>query len=65
MELKKFKEYRTTSKLYEASGDTKVEVKKTAGFFVVCINGLEVEQFKTKDAADEAAKDAIEAMENE
>lgn len=65
MELKKFKEYRTTSELYESSGDTKVEVKKTAGFFVVCINGLEVEYFKTKDAADEAAKDAIEAMENE
>lgn len=62
MELKKFKEFRSISEVYTADGDTKVEVKKTSGFFVVCINGLEVEYFRTKEAADEAAQDAIEAM---
>lgn len=62
MGLKKFKEFRSISEVYEAGSDTKVEVKKTSGFFVVCINGLEVEYFRTKEAADEAAQDAIEAM---
>lgn len=62
MGLKKFKEFRSISEVYQADGETKVEVKRTSGFFVVCINGLEVEYFKTKEAADEAAKDAIEAM---
>ena len=62
MELKKFKQFRSISEVYEVDGNTKVEVKKTSGFFVVHINGLEVEYFKTKEAADEAAQDAIEAM---
>lgn len=65
MELKKFKEYRTTSELYESSSTTKVEVKKTGDLFAVCINGLEVEYFKTKEAANEAAQDAVEAMREE
>ena len=62
MGLKKFKEFRSISEVYQADGEAKVEVKRSSGFFVVCINGLEVEYFKTKEAADEAAKDAIEAM---
>lgn len=62
MALKKFKEFRSISEVYQADSDTKVEVKKASGFFVVCINGLEVEYFRTKEAADEAAQDAIEAM---
>lgn len=66
MELKKFKEFRTTSISERVAGsDTKVEVKKTGDLFVVCINGLEVDYFKTKAAADEAAEDAIEAMESD
>jgi hypothetical protein len=65
MELKKFKQFRTISELveeYETDSKTKVEVRKAAGLFAVCINGLEVEYFKTKEAAQEAAQDAIEAM---
>lgn len=68
MELKKFKDFKPSGEVlekYEASG-TKVEVKKTSsGLFAVCINGLEVEYFRTKPAADEAAEDAIEAMESD
>lgn len=62
MVQKKFKEFRTIS---EASGTNMVAVKKTAGHFVVCINGQEVEYFKTKPAADEAAKEATEALESD
>lgn len=65
MELKKFKQFRTTSELiekYETGSETTVTVKKTGDLFAVCINGLEVEYFKTKEAADEAAQDAVEAM---
>jgi hypothetical protein len=66
MELKKFKQFRTTSELIETtSSETKVEVKKTGDLFAVCINGLEVEYFKTKEAANEAAQDAVEAMESD
>jgi hypothetical protein len=66
MELKKFKEFRITNISEKTIGDqTKVEVKKTGDLFAVCINGLEVEYFKTKAAADEAAEDAIEAMESD
>lgn len=68
MELKKFKDFKSTSfvlEKYESSG-AKVEVKKnSSGLFVVCINGLEVEFFRTKEAANEAAEDAIEALESE
>lgn len=68
MELKKFKDFKPTSEVlerYEAGG-SKVEVKKTSsGLFAVCINDLEVEYFRTKAAADEAAEDAIEAMESD
>jgi hypothetical protein len=67
MELKKFKELRFSSILekYTTKNGTTVEVKKTSDSFVVHINGLEVEYFKTKAAADEAAKEAIEAMESD
>lgn len=67
MELKKFKDFKPTSTILEKyeAGSAKVEVKKTSsGLFVVCINGLEVDFFRTKSAADEAAEDAIEAMES-
>ena len=48
------------------TGDnTKVEVKKTGDLFAVCIGDLVVEYFKTKDAANEAAEDAIEALGND
>ena len=64
MELKKFKQFRTTSLVeeYETGSETTVTVKKAGDLFAVCINGLEVEYFKTKEAADEAAQDAVEAM---
>lgn len=62
MELKKFKEFRTISKSSNTDSGIIVEVKKTNDYFVVCINGLKVESFKTKEAAEEAAEDAIEAM---
>ena len=68
MELKKFKDFKPTSSVLEKyeTGSTKVEVKKnSSGLFAVCINGLEVEFFRTKDAADEAAEDALEALESE
>ena len=69
MELKKFKDFKPVGEVlekYETDGGTKVEVKKTNhGLFAVCINGLEVEYFRTKDAADDAAEDAIEAMESD
>lgn len=65
MELKKFKEFRITSLSEKTTSDnTKVEVKKAGDLFAVCINGLEVEYFKTKEAANDAADDAIEAMES-
>jgi hypothetical protein len=68
MVLKKFKDFKPASEVleeYEAGG-AKVEVKKTSsGLFAVCINGLEVDFFRTKAAADEAAEDAIEAMESD
>ena len=63
MELKKFKEFRTISISERSTDSLQVEVKKTGDLFAVCINGLEVEHFKTKEAAYEAANDAIEAME--
>lgn len=63
MELKKFKEFRTISISERSTDSLQVEVKKTGDLFAVCINGLEVEHFKTKEAACEAANDAIEAME--
>ena len=66
MELKKFKDFKLTSEIletYDAGNGTKVEVKKTSsGLFAVCIEGLEVEHFRTKEAANEAAEDAIEAI---
>lgn len=66
MELKKFKEFRITSLSEKTTGDnTKVEVKKTGDLFVVCIGDLVVEYFKTKEAANEAAEDAIEALGND
>lgn len=65
MELKKFKDFKPSSQVvekHEANG-TMIEVKKLANdHFVVSIDGLTVEQFKTLDAAQEAAADAIEAM---
>lgn len=66
MELKKFKDFRKFSGLLEShsSNGSCVEVKKTNGLFAVSIDGIDVETFRTKAAADEAAKDAIEAMEN-
>lgn len=67
MELKKFKQFRVSSiaEKYTTDDGTTVEVKKIRDFFVVHINGLEVEYFRTKEAADEAAKEAIEAMESD
>lgn len=68
MELKKFKQFRSISELveaYDTDGKTKVAVKKTGDSFAVCINDLEVEYFKTKEAAQEAAHDAVEAMREE
>ena len=67
MELKKFKDFKfagnTILEEY-ANNEAKVEVKRMInGLFAVCINGLEVEYFRTKPAAEDAAKDAIEAME--
>lgn len=63
MELKKFKQFRVTSIVEQTLGDDlKVEVKKTGDLFAVCINDLIVEKFKTKEAADEAVTDAIEAI---
>ena len=65
MELKKFKDFKPSSQVvekHEASGSM-IEVKKLAvDRFVVSIDGLSVEQFKTLEAAQEAASDAIEAM---
>jgi hypothetical protein len=63
MNQKKFKDLRVAVVEKYSDSDTKVEVKKSSGHFVVCINDLEVEYFRTKAAADDAAKDAIEAME--
>lgn len=66
MELKKFKEFRITSLSEKTTSDsTKVEVKKTGDLFAVCIGDLVVEYFKTKEAANEAAEDAIEALGND
>lgn len=66
MDQKKFKSLREASLVeYKTSDGTKVDVKQTTnGLFAVTINGLEVEYFRTKAAADEAAQDAIEAMES-
>lgn len=66
MDQKKFKSLREASLYeYKTSDGTKVDVKQTTnGLFAVMINDMEVEYFRTKAAADEAAKDAIEAMES-
>ncbi len=66
MDQKKFKSLREASLVeYKTSDGTKVDVKQTTnGLFAVTINDLEVEYFRTKAAADEAAQDAIEAMES-
>lgn len=66
MDQKKFKSLREASLFeYKTSDGTKVDVKQTTnGLFAVTINDLEVEYFRTKQAADEAAQDAIEAMES-
>ena len=66
MELKKFKEFRIAGLVEKTISDsTKVEVKKTGDLFAVCIGGMVVETFKTKEAANEAAEDAIEALGND
>jgi hypothetical protein len=68
MELKKFKEFRpSTSEIleqYRTSQGNKVEIKKISDSFAVCIDGLQVEHFKSKEAALEAADDAIDAIES-
>ena len=66
MELKKFKEFRIASLVEKTTSDNvKVEVKKTGDLFAVCIDNMVVEYFKTKEAANEAADDAIEALGND
>lgn len=65
MELKKFKDFKPNGQVVEKhdANGSMIEVKKLANDrFVVSINGLTVEQFKTLSAAQEAASDAIEAM---
>ena len=59
-EQKRFKNIRepVSIKVFDTGNDV-VEVKENLGLFDIYVNDL------TKDAADEAAKDAIEAMENE
>ena len=66
MELKKFKEFRIASVVEKAtSNNTKVEVIKAGDLFAVSIGDMVVEYFKTKEAASEAANDAIEALGND
>lgn len=67
MELKKFKQFRDISELVETytTESVKVEIKKINGLFVVCMNGIQLESFRTKEAAEEAADDAVESLGNE
>lgn len=67
MTLKKFKQFRLVdiAEKYSTTDGTTIEIKKVKDHFAVLINGLEVEYFRTKEAAEEAAKDAKEAMESD
>lgn len=67
MELKKFKEFRDISEVVKShiTESLKVEIIKVNGLFVVCMNGIQLESFRTKEAAEEAAEDAVESLGNE
>lgn len=65
MELKKFKQIRDISEVVHITESVKVEIKKINGLFVVCMNDIQLESFRTKEAAKEAAEDAVESLGNE
>ena len=70
MELKKFKKIRSslgeTLATWNVSDDKyKIEVVKINDHFVVYMNGVLLESFKTIDAAKEAALDAADSLGNE
>lgn len=65
MELKKFKQIRDISEVVHITESVKVEIKKINGLFVVCMNDIQLESFRTKEAAEEAAEDAVESLGNE
>lgn len=67
MELKKFKELRNIgeSVFSQTTGNIKVEVVKTIDEYVLYVDGSIAESFRTKEAALEAAEDAVESLGNE
>lgn len=70
MELKKFKKIRSslgeTLATWNVSDDKyKIEVVKINDHFVVYMNDILLESFKTIDAAKEAALDAADSLGNE
>ena len=67
MELKKFKELRTIgeSVFSQKTGNIKVEVVKIVDEYVLYVDGSIAESFRTKEAAYEAAEDAVESLGNE
>lgn len=70
MELKKFKKIRSslgeTLATWNVSDDKyKIEVIKINDHFVVYMNDILLESFKTIDAAKEAALDAADSLGNE
>ena len=67
MELKKFKELRNIgeSVFSQTTDNIKVEVLKVIDEYVLYVDGSIAESFRTKEAALEAAEDAVESLGNE
>lgn len=67
MELKRFKQLRTIgeSVYTRTTGNSKVEVRKELSDYVLYIGGSIAETFRTKEAALEAADEAVEFLGNE
>lgn len=67
MELKKFKQLRNIgeSVFSQRSGDSKVEVQKVVDEYILYVDNSIAEVFRTREAALEAAEDAVESLGND
>ena len=67
MELKKFKELRNIGECVftQRSNNTKIEVRRIVNEYFLYVDTTITETFRTKQAALEAAEDAVESLGNE
>lgn len=62
MDLKRFKDYRSSVIKTYATEQARVEIKMIRDSYVVCINDVGVEEFLTLEAAEEVASIAVESL---